>query len=338
MARRKARIPQGKKLQPAPLTMTFSLDVSQATQNRFTIDLSQCASLINRRFYRQGLQWGVSGFTVFSPDGSTGSVTIDKIPDTWVAGNAWVKGFSNWQKLNNEALAETESIKPKFLDYKVYMDPLHHLDGQGANLIPIDSTSVQYNLGEWVYSQQIIPATDGSDTTNPFDIIWTGQNYPAVSPATTRNAVSLIEGYAASRALPDIADPNVPDDVYDVTGNTPENWMSATFNEGTRQADAVLADLATENDQAPYPFENDGANADTMYPGGANQASGLEPHDIVYMTPTTVGGKSFLRGGLFSGGLVRVVTDTLVADELVLQVHLAPGSHRGYMCRSMKEV
>ena len=104
----------------------------------------------------------------------------------------------------------------------------------------------------------------------------------------------------------------------------PQNWMSALFSDGTTQDDRVLDDMISENNLAPYPFENDGTAVDIMYPGGANQAPGLEPHDLVFITPTTVGGKSYARGGVFSGGLIRVVTDTLVADVLTLQVHLAP--------------
>jgi hypothetical protein len=66
----------------------------------------------------------------------------------------------------------------------------------------------------------------------------------------------LIEGYAASRGLPDILDPNTPTDMDSASGNNPENWMSALFNDGTQQDAIVLADMQTENNQAPYPFEN----------------------------------------------------------------------------------
>jgi hypothetical protein len=332
MARRKARIPQGKKLQPAVDTMVFDLSVSGGLSNQY-IDLSQCASLMNRRFYRQGLNWAVAGFTWIAQ--GNGSMTISKIPDTWVASNAWMKGFATWQKLNNEALEEAESVKAKFTDFKVFMDSDHHTLGSAANLIPRVVPGVPYATGRWDYSKQVIPKTDGTDGVNNFEIIWTGANYPG-SGASSLNAVSLIEGYAASRGLPDIRDPNVPDDAYDADGATPENWMSASFNEGTSQDDNVLTDLVLENNIAPYPFENDGTATDTQYPGGANQAPGVQEHDISLLTATTVGGHTSFKGGNFQGGLIKL---SYTADQTsFLIVHLVRGPHRGYMCQPMQDV
>ncbi len=354
MARRKARIPQGKKLEPAPLTMTFGLTVpeDQTITNNY-IDLSQCASLINRRFYRQGLNWAVSGFSIGAKtDGSSnaeGFVRIFKVPQTWVSSNAWEKGFRVWQKMNNEALQEADSVRPKFLDFKVFMDADHHEAGSAANLIPLgevpinplDATIGSFVTGEWEYSQYVIPVgTASPGATGDREIIWTGANYPGAG-ASGQDAVSLIEGYAASRGLPDILDPNTPTDAASVDGFTPQNWMSATFNEGTDQTEDVLESMIDENNIAPYPFENDGVNTDTMYPGGANQGGGLEIHYIQPVTGTTVGGISQSPGGTFYGGLIKVQTSGALATgagAVLLQVHLVPGPHRGYMCQKMQDV
>ncbi len=353
MARRKARIPQGKKLQPAPMTMTFGLTVpeNQTITNNY-IDLSQCASLINRRFYRQGLNWAVTGFSIGAKtDGSSnaeGFVRIYKIPQTWVASNSWEKGFRTWQKMNYEALEEVESVRPNFLDFKVFMDSGHHEAGSDANLIPLGEVPIDpldagigsYVPGEWEYSKVYIPDTSNPGTSDNRDIIWTGGNYPGVSPATGSNAVSLIEGYAASRGLPDILDPNTPDDASSLSG-IPQNWLGALSNEGTTQDANVVEDMISENNLAPYPFENDGVHTDTMYPGGANQGGGLEIHYIQPVTGTTVGGISQSPGGTFYGGLIKVQTEGALATgsgSVLFQVHLAPGPHRGYMCQPMQDV
>ncbi len=338
MARRKARIPQGKKIQPAPMTMTFDLDTAPGAGDYRYIDLSQCASLINRRFYRQGLNWAVAGFTWYTQ--TAGTMTVSKVPDTWVASNAWHKGFAAWQEMNNQALEETESVKPKFLDFKVYMDAQHASDGSAANLIPRYSPGNDYTKGEWEYSSIHVPyAVDtsaaGADTMREFELIWTGASFPGAG-ASGHDSVSLIEGYAASRALPDIVDPNVPDDAADTAGTTPENWLTAMFNEGTTQSHEVLEDMITENNLAPYPFENDGTNTDTQYPGGANQAPGSSEHSFGFVTATTVGGQTQLNGGNFQGGLIKI--HLAHEGSSLLQVHLVPGPHRGYMCQPMQDV
>ena len=121
-----------KKIEPAVQTMTFVIDADPTTGVAYRfVDLSQCASLLNRRFYRQGINWAVSSMKVLSTD-FAGTITVAKLPETWVMSNAWEKGFRNWQRMNNEALSESESVKPRFLDFKIYADSTHHAAGLGA--------------------------------------------------------------------------------------------------------------------------------------------------------------------------------------------------------------
>ena len=78
----KRRYSSMKKIQPAELTMTFGIPIT--TQGNIDyIDLSQCASLVNRRFYRQGINWVVKGFSLHNLTGSQGSFQISKLPSTW---------------------------------------------------------------------------------------------------------------------------------------------------------------------------------------------------------------------------------------------------------------
>ncbi len=333
MARRKARIPQGKKIQPAVKTMAFNF--TDSTTNY--IDLSQCASLVNRRFYRQGLNWAVAGFTLITTANTSGSFIISKIPDTWVASNAWMKGFAAWQKMNNDALAESESVRPRFLDFKVFMDDAHHTAGEAANLVPVSLDGTPATTGEWEYSEIVVPFGPSSPgNTANFAIKWTGANYGAGGGASV---VSLIEGYAASRGLPDILDPNTPDDASDADGSTPENWLAALQNEGTDQVSEVLTDMLSENNQAPYPYEGDGTALDTQYPGGANQLVGTEVVDWVGVSSTTIGNVTKIGGSNFQGGLIRLDnTFSGGTGNQLLLVHLVPGPHRGYMCQAMQDV
>ena len=140
--------------------------------------------------------------------------------------------------------------------------------------------------------------------------------------------------------MPDVLDPNAPGDADSASDNVPQNWMTALFNEGTDQDDQVLEDMITENNIAPYPFENDGVHTDTQYPGGQNNASILQLHDQEYITGTTIGGTTRLKGGNFPCGLVKISIVNLgaAAIDATLQLDLVPGHHRGYLCEPMTEM
>ena len=185
------------------------------------IDLSQVTSLVNRRFYRQGLNWAVSNFQIQSPFKC--GVAIQKLPNTWVMSNAWEKGFRAWQKMNAEALAEAPSVKPKFLDFKIFADQFHAADGFKDNLLPSSlvydesNQTVTRNVitpGEWESSKLRIPNTSLPAQTVDLEIIAVGGSYPGTGESGLES-VSLIEGYASSRGLPNVLDPNAPADAAD---------------------------------------------------------------------------------------------------------------------------
>jgi hypothetical protein len=330
------------------MTLNFSTaSVSGGASQSFYLDLSQVASLVNRRFYRQGINWAVSGIKI-STNGD-GSLTTMKLPNTWVMGNAWEKSFRSWQEMNEKALEDTESIRPRFMDFKIFADARHHNLGYGANLLPntlkVTNAGVATidvaTAGEWESSKISIPTSGATGNATDFEVIAVGASFPGAG-ASTLDAVSAIEGYASSRGLPYSSDPNVPDDADDVgpTG-TPENWMGALTNEAMDQDKDVLDRMvgaAAENNQAPYPFENDGVNADTMYPNGANQLDGMEIHDFQFITPTTVGGTTRIHGGMFPCGLMCFFWAPNTSSNLNIQLELVPGHHRGYLCEPMTDM
>ncbi len=340
------------KIQPAVTRLTFTGTVEADEDKRFFIDLSQCASLVNRRFYRQGLHWAVSGFKMVAR-ATTGSnpifarVGIHSLPHSWVMSNAWEKGFRHWMKEIKETLDETgtQSIEGKFLDFKIYANDKHHEVGYDANMLPIDSAGNEATPGEWIPSLITIPNTTAPGSSVRYEVIAVGGNYPGASPVTTFDAVSLINGYANSRALPNLIDPNVPADVADVAGATPENWLGAMQNDGTTQDIGTIVE-STIQDQPPYPYENDGVHGDTMYPGGQNQLSALEIVDEAIITQGTVGFpiNQMFTGGTFPCGLIELKVDNFATGEgsanidFDFYVDLVPGSHRGYLAESMTDM
>lgn len=362
------------KIEPAVETLTFDLGntvVATAApgstpgHSTYYVDISQSASLANRKFFRQGLQWALKGIRVNSqsvapsteepqPGSPRGGVIISKLPQNWTMSNSWEKGMRTWLRMNNEALEEAESLRPRFLDFKIYMDAKHHDLGYAANKRPVVTNYVSYvgnmipaTAGEWepssiqipqAYNSSIVP---GVPLMQEFEIIAVGANFPGLSAATGLNAVSLIEGYAASRSLPNDLEPNTPTDAGDIGGPSPENWLSAIFNEGTTQTSNVVDDLISENNRPPYPFEGDGFNVDTMYPGGQNQLSGPQIHCIEPITGSTVGGVTYIKGGTFPCGLIRIDiynNDDLLEMNTQLQIDLVPGTHRGYLAENMTEM
>jgi len=346
MARKYSAKKRSNKIEPSAMTMTFlSSSIGGSTpQVTQYVDLSQVASLVNRRFYRQGINWAVSGIKVLNLTGYTGTVQVSKLPNTWVMSNAWEKGFRAWQRMNDEALEEAPSVRPRFLDFKVYADHQHAVNGRAANMLPRSYAGgfvpVPATPGEWEMSKIIIP--DAVNVTaamaEEYEVIATGASF-AGAGASTLNSLSLIEGYAASRGLPNVLDPNTPGDADDTGGATPENWISAIFNEGNVQMGEVVEVMTTENNIAPYPFENDGVSVDTMYPGGANQLSGMQIHDSEFITPTTIGGTTRIKGGNFPCGLIRFdFENSGPASGLLIQLDLVPGNHRGYLCEPMTEM
>ncbi len=69
-----------KKIEPSVQTLLIPTPtVSAGTTDQFYVDLSQIASLVNRRFYRQGINWAVSAIKVLSQSRMEGSVIVSKI-------------------------------------------------------------------------------------------------------------------------------------------------------------------------------------------------------------------------------------------------------------------
>ena len=268
------------------MTLTFTTPGSGAS--RSYIDLSQVASLVNRRFYRQGINWAVAGFKVASL--RTGSVNIYKLPNTWVMSNAWEKTFRAWQRQQNEVLEDgnQQSVRAKFNDFKIFADDRHLTAGVASNLLPLDSDGTAINPGEWEMSQLVIP-NYGSPGNNfePF-LTAVGPKVPGSS-----GSYSLIDLYENSRGVPHSPDPDVPADVL-----SPDNILNLMFDVGDNNT-AVLANVVGKNDELPYDQDN--------YPGGAANFGALEWHDFVqiYESNATNGvGIQRLKGGNFPCGLI----------------------------------
>ena len=124
-----------KKIEPAVQTLTFVIQATDTGKEVWHADLSQCASIMNRRFYRQGINWAVSGFKILSSSGSSGQISINKLPNTWIVSNSWEKGFRAWQRQQREVIEDgtQESTMAKFNDFKIFMNTDHFNNGVTRN-------------------------------------------------------------------------------------------------------------------------------------------------------------------------------------------------------------
>lgn len=310
------------KIQPAEMTLQLlTPSVPAGTVGSFTADLSQIASLVNRRFYRQGLNWAVAGIKILTAN--TGSVSVSKLPNTWVTSNAWEKAFRAWNKQQMDMVDESgaQSAVARFRDFKIYADVQHVTDTFANNLLPYDGAfpPAPFAPGEWEASQIVIPNSGAPGVNVEWSLHMVGVNFN--NPGLSRG---IIEGYADSRAFPQSPDPVSPN--MDSTNN----WLSQMFDTGDNIG-AVLDNATDKNDNLPYPQVD--------YPGGETQAPTLQTHDFAFITTSTIGGITRLKGGNFPCGLVRfdwVPSDT--TSNIRIQIDLVPGSHRGYLAEPMTEM
>lgn len=313
---------------PAEMTvymeMTWNGDATQAF-----IDISQCVSLINRRYYSQNLNWYVNDFKISTLD--QGNILINKIPNTWVVKNSIIKSKAAWNAAIDNAIEESDTeVRGKFLDFKVYMNAAHHQLGFDANLLPAG-----YNPGQWQPATTRIPTQSlgGVASATEREFIVCGDNLPGPSPVTGLDALSLIEGYAASRRLPHVSDPETPTDMD-------TNWMVKMFDQPSAQDQEIILDLQGDGTQPPYPFEGDGTNVDTMYPNGANQGFDGINHDTSSITGNTLAGTTYLKGGQFPCGIVNVVAGQFGEGDHNVGIYmtLSPGNHRGYLAEKIEDM
>jgi len=305
------------KIEPAVQTMVFN--VTQSTAAQF-LDLSAAASVVNRRFYRQGLNWAVAGFTIIAPTDTSGEITVSKLPNTWVVSNAWEKGFRAWRRQQDEALEEgdQQSVKGRFNDFKIFADEDHFGTIVPHFLLPQDAGGNQFDApDEWLHSEVVVPNDPafGAGVTREYKLKMMGGD------SVAGNCKSLIKAYADSRSVPQSPDPSTP-------GTASLGLYTTMFNVGNNDTQ-VVANAEFRNDELPY-------NQD-QYPGSAGNAPDLElVNRIILNTSSTVPGKYTLAGSNFPCGIIKIKNESDNAFELL--VHLVPGNHRGYLATPMVDM
>lgn len=294
------------KQQPAVQTLVFATAPELSGVNY--IDLGQAVSIANRRAYRQGLNWSIAGIKIITAN--AGTVIVSKLNQTWVTSNAWEKAFRLWHQMNKQVLDTDPGLKPKFYDFKVGFDKDHDFTN---NLLPIGSNLATATAGEWVQSTVQLPYDAATGATKEYALHMVG-------PEDTTHK-SCIIGYADSRAL-------ITTDQPDLPGGYDTNWMTQLMDTG-ENFEQIAQDLAIDNDETPYPT--------AAHPGGGSQLIG-EIHDYSTISATTVGSSTYVKGGTFPCGLIKLEHTFSQTANYIIQIDLIPGKTRGYLAEPMTKM
>ena len=318
--------------------------------SNYTIDLSQCASIVNRRFYRQGMEWAVAGIRFVADQPVT--VTACTLPGTWVTANAWNKAFSIWKKWRRDTtLDDNPSLRAKYSDFKVYMDE-EHMPGNAtgvtaANITPFGFLAQEGNayMYDWDYSELQAPyvdpatgaVTDGGKNWALF-MVGDDVNTPNTTVGVDASK-GIISGYGDTRARARADDPNVP------TTSANDKWMIDLFDDGHVQSQSELL-IENENSDTPYVVGRvedlaTGNPTQEYYPGGGRNANLVSSHAVgstsIYASSASLTeGNGFLPGFTAPCGLIRLRFNG--SATVRFWVDLVPGNSRGYMTRSMGDM
>ncbi|AXH78813.1 MAG: hypothetical protein [Circular genetic element sp.] len=308
------------KIQPAVTRLWFHINPGN---NYNYLDISAAVSAANRRFYRQGMSWAVAGMSLHTADGTTGDFDVSKVPDTWMAQQAYKKSKMLWMKSQDQVLEDQPTVAARYRDFKVYLDndmtsTFQAVDSENGatdtvNLLPVDRIDQIAKPGEWIYSELQIPVDGGSSDPLQRNFMFVGND--------TGSLLGMIHGYGLSRTRPNSIDPNTP---------AAGGWMNQVFDVADNLGE-IRQDISDNNDVPPYRIGSE-VDPEEYYPGGKNNQTEAALHAVGFVTGSTVGGKTRIEGGVFHCGLIRFDWNlTNGGDSMHLAVDLVPGPSKGYL-------
>ena len=212
------------------------------------IDIAKALSAVNRRFYRQGVYYYVNSVEIYNDE--TGVVDLHTAPDTWVTKNAHQRGFKLFQKMNSLVDDVSGVGRPKYHDFKVYLNDLHRSTGSSLpQSYTINAGNQAITVDEWVYSTftSADDDQDGSANADEFKVHLLGGH---TGSSNNWTSVGLIKSYAESRVTVQNQAPN--DDNIDEA----DPLINIFDFSSEEQMNDIIQNLEIENDQPPYNYDN----------------------------------------------------------------------------------
>jgi hypothetical protein len=308
-----------KKTSPTVTRLSFEFDGGSTE----FIDIAQALSAINRKFYRQGVYYYVNSVEIYNDE--TGVVDLHTVPDNWVTKNAWNRGFKLFQKMNSMADQPLTSVgRPKYHDFKVYMDYRHALQASSVppSLYTINAGSTTIVSDDWVISNFVSADSDGDTTT---DSQGNTILYQEADDFTTHlvgghlgtsddwDSIGLIRSYSESRRT--IQATQNSGSTANVASNDP--MMNIFDMSSEEQLNDIVDNLMTDNDAPPYNYN--------LYVGEEN--TNLQ-HVARIGTETGVGRVGRAAGFCAPFGLI-CVDPSGVSTAFRVVLNLAVGTYHG---------
>lgn len=298
-------------------TLRFVWDAG-ASASTIYIDIAKALSQMNRRFYRQGLYYYVSGG--YFINGTEAHVQILTVPDTWMTKLAWIRGFKIWSDMNRRATKhDLASTYPKYHDFKLRMT------GASASATITDpvqgnlNSSTNYSSDEWVHSKFVSddPETGDPQDHDVFTAHMMGPHVAGGGSGDTWASIGLIRSLDNVWASPVVA---AGEPELDADGDT--DPLANLFDAGDTHDD-IRDHLDADNDVAPY-------DANIMVGSNSNN----EGSPVALMRTSSGSGAKMSFGGFCAPlGLLQIeATDwgagtSMGNVELVLE--LTPGPYKG---------
>ena len=233
-----------------PTRLRFEFD----SNGRTYIDLGREMSKVQRKLVRQGQNFVVHGGLIQDSNNEY-TVRFNTAPQSWVVGTALRRARKMWELQYKQILSEggLGKMKPKYWDWKVYLNQ-GHVQAGGASLLEAkDEAGTAYPAGEWTYSQFVsedvdwssLPTATQNRNADEFLIHIVGDHLGA-SPNWT--SVGAIESWRDSRPSVDEDDPEVDVPTRDAIMADP---LVNLFDEADAD-DERLDHLASHGDAPPY--------------------------------------------------------------------------------------
>lgn len=314
-------------IQPAQRRL-FYTGTMTSNEGTFYIDLAKDLSAVNRRLYRQGMQYYVESFehyNIFAND-EVQSMACSTAGDTWTVHNAWKKAFAHWKRQQREARKLVgQGTAPTWEDFKIYLDDAHRAGGTGSatgdelSVLAADGGAV--GSGEWIHSKLIYETDDQGTTAESF--------LHLIGPDVSTTDAGLILNYQKSRVTVQSEDPEVPAEYS-------ANLYAYMARDENEVMDEVANNMEDENDAPPYDLDDyvgNDTNADAPFVQSFSLASPSQP--------LAVGNGFLAECGLIKIDAARfsVATNAYSGNPdsqiFAFSITVAPGPYKGVMAEPM---